>query len=101
VAEEGSEPILFIDYDGVLHPDAVYRMSQGIVLRREGLRLFRRGISLLEAVLATHPEVRIVLSTSWAREVDFDHSRQRLSRGLQARVIGAMWHSQMDSSGRC
>lgn len=90
-----SRPVLFLDYDGVLHPDAVYRTSQGIVLRRQGLRLFEWA-PLLEAALAPHPEVRIVLSTSWVRVVDFDHSRQRLPPGLQTRVIGATWHSQMD-----
>jgi hypothetical protein len=95
VAEERSELILFLDYDGVLHPDAVYRTSQGIVLRREGLRLFEWA-PLLEAALAPYPEVRIVLSTSRVRVVDFDHSRRRLPPRLQARVIGATWHSQMD-----
>lgn len=45
--------------------------------------------------LASHPEVRIVLSTSWAREFCFSRARRYLPQALRSRVIGATWHSDM------
>lgn len=37
---EPHRPALFLDYDGVLHPDAVYREGGRVVLRADGFRLF-------------------------------------------------------------
>lgn len=50
---------------------------------------------LLVDVLMSHPTVRIVLSTSWARELRFDRARDYLPEALRRRVIGATWHSGM------
>lgn len=88
-------PVLFLDYDGVLHPDAVYRTRQGLVLMREGVSLFE-WVRILEEALAPHPEMRIVLSTAWVRVLGFDEARGRLPEALQERVVGATWHSRMD-----
>lgn len=85
--------ILFLDFDGVLHPDAVYLERRRPVLRAEG-SLFMWA-PLLADLLADLPRVRIVLSTSWARELGFDSARRRLPEPLRARVIGATWHSAM------
>jgi hypothetical protein len=52
---------------------------------------------LLAAVLLKYPNVRIVLSTSWARELGFSRARDYLPESLRHRVIGATWHSQMAS----
>jgi len=91
--DPGQDPVLFLDYDGVLHPDEVYLERGRPVLRARG-ELFI-WVPLLEAALAPHPRVRIVLSTSWARELRFATARDRLPPGLRARVIGATWHSTM------
>lgn len=85
--------ILFLDFDGVLHPDAVHLERGRPVLRAEG-ELFMWVGHLVEA-LANHPDVRIVLSTSWARELRFTRARDRLPAELRSRVIGATWHSGM------
>ena len=85
--------ILFLDFDGVLHPDAVYLERGRPVLRSEGA-LFMWAGHLVEA-LASNPDVRIVLSTSWARALRFTRARDRLPAELRARVIGATWHSSM------
>ena len=85
--------ILFLDFDGVLHPDAVYLEKGRPVLHAEG-ELFMWAGHLVEA-LAGRPEVRIVLSTSWARELRFARARDHLPAELRARVIGATWHSGM------
>lgn len=88
--------LLFLDYDGVLHPDAVYRTRRGIELRAKG-RLFMWAPLLIEA-LADHQDVRIVLSTSWARNRAFQAARKALPVGLHHQVIGATWHSAMGRS---
>jgi hypothetical protein len=46
-------------------------------------------------MLADFPEVQIVLSTSWARELSFSRARRWLPEELRARVIGSTWHSAM------
>jgi len=86
--------ILFLDFDGVLHPDAVYlRHSGQIELRTEGA-LFMWADRLAEA-LQHHPDVRIVLSTSWVRNIGFHRARKALPVELAAKVVGATWHSAM------
>ncbi len=85
--------LLFLDYDGVLHPDAVYLTSRGVELRAAG-ELFMWAPLLVEA-LAPHQDVQIVLSTSWARNLGFHRARSVLPAELQPRVIGSTWHSAM------
>lgn len=85
--------ILFLDFDGVLHPDEVYLERGRTVLRADGT-LFMWAHHLADA-LANTPEVRIVLSTSWVRELRFSCARDALPTGLRAKVIGATWHSAM------
>lgn len=71
--------LLFLDFDGVLHPDAVYRTRRGVELRAEG-KLFMWAPRLVEA-LAEHPDVSIVLSTSWVRNIGFQRARKALQLG--------------------
>lgn len=86
--------ILFLDFDGVLHPDAVYLRNSGqIELRAEGA-LFMWA-DRLTAALQHYPGVKVVLSTSWARHLGFHRARKALPADLAARVIGATWHSAM------
>lgn len=85
--------ILFLDFDGVLHPDAVYLERGRPVLRADG-ELFMWTSHLVD-VLASAPHVRIVLSTSWARELRFNRARDYLPAALRSKVIGATWHSGM------
>lgn len=87
---------LFLDYDGVLHPDEAYMTKGRPELRAEG-RLFMWDGFLVE-LLTAHPDVQIVLSTSWARELRFARARQYLCMQLRSRVVGATWHSGMGMS---
>ncbi len=93
--------ILFLDFDGVLHPDEVYRYpGKGIVLKTACLPVECENLELfcympaLEKVLADFPLVKIVLSTSWVKEIGFDRTSKRLSPALRERVIGATFHSR-------
>jgi hypothetical protein len=70
--------ILFLDYDGVLHPDPCY----------DTRRLFEHA-PRLAAVIAPFPEVCVVLSTSWRTARAMDAVLAPLPAGLRERVIGA------------
>jgi len=85
--------ILFLDFDGVLHPDAAFLVKGRPTLKAEG-QLFMWA-PLLVNVLADFPVVQIVLSTSWARELSFSRACRWLPNELRTRVIGSTWHSSM------
>lgn len=87
-------PTLYLDYDGVLHPDEVYRVGGKIVLRMDGFSLFEWS-SILEELLAPYPKLQIVLATSWVRVVGFEEALARLPDSLQRRVVGATWHAHV------
>ena len=87
--------ILFLDFDGVLHPDAAFRTKRGIELRGEG-ELFM-WVPILEKLLAECPQIKIVLSTSWVRQLNFRRAKKRLPESVQDRVIGATYHSSTES----
>jgi hypothetical protein len=88
--------ILFLDFDGVLHPNEAYLVKGRPVLRAEGA-LFMWAPLLTDA-LENYPAIQIVLSTSWARDLRFARARSFLPPELQQRVIGATWHSRMASN---
>ena len=69
-------PILFLDFDGVLHP------GSGL-----GQTRFSRA-TVLEAALAGH-ELRIVVSSSWRFHLAMDEILRALPTGLARRVAGA------------
>lgn len=87
---------MYLDYDGVLHHEDVWRHPRrGVYIKTPGYRLFEH-MALLESALAPFPEVRIVLSTSWVRVRRFSRARKQLSRVLRERVIGATFHTCMN-----
>jgi len=90
--------ILFLDFDGVLHPNEVYierfKGERRIVLKVDGHNLFEHA-EWLAAQLA-QPEfrhVRVVLSTSWVWALSFDEAKAYLPQSLQERIKSATWHS--------
>ena len=90
-------PVLYLDYDGVLHPDTAYHsQARGVYLRGEG-ELFMHAPDL-EQALAPFPAVRIVLSTSWVCALRFSQARKRLPEGLQSRVVGSTFHGKHTSA---
>lgn len=88
-------PTLYLDFDGVLHPADV-RVTKAEPLRP---RVYVRGratdeplfryTALLELLLSPHPELRIVLATSWVPALGYDFAVNQLSPALQERIIGA------------
>lgn len=89
--------ILYLDYDGVLHPEAVWRTrGRGIHLAPglEDHHLFENANALVD-LMEPYPDVLIVLSTSWVRVLGFNAAVSYLPRSLQDRVIGATFHTGM------
>ncbi len=93
-------PILYLDYDGVLHPADV-RITKDDPQPRvyDGGRptdhaLFEHA-PLLERILQPFPEVRISLATSWVRALGFEFAVQQLPPGLRQRVVGTIWQGFM------
>lgn len=88
--------ILFLDFDGVLHPNEAYRRrNERIVLKADGHNLFEHT-ELLAGILEPHARVKIVLSTSWVPTLSFVRAKEYLPPALQMRIVGATWHSAMD-----
>ena len=88
-------PVLYLDYDGPLHNDEVYRTPKRGIYIKPGFTLFEH-CGILEEALQPYPQVKIVLSTSWVRVLGFDRAKSYLPPCLQQRVVGATFHSQMD-----
>ena len=85
--------IVFLDFDGVLHPDAVYKPAKKpIELRGTGQLIMHAQI--LEDILKPF-NASIVLSTSWVRSLGFSKTLKKMPPALARLVIGATWHSNM------
>ncbi|MCK4143626.1 hypothetical protein HFK84_15250 [Ralstonia pseudosolanacearum] len=80
-------PILFLGYDGCLHPDGVHHVNGEPELRVEGHRLFEHALQLAR-LLEPYPDLRIVLSTAWARIYGLERAKGFLPAALQNRVVG-------------
>lgn len=86
--------ILFLDFDGVLHPAdvAVEKDENGKrlpVLQLPG-KLFQWA-PLLETALAPYHDVQIVLSTKWVWWFGLPFCKAALPESLAAKVVGATW----------
>lgn len=90
--------ILFLDFDGVLHPDAVFRPhNRPLELRAEGSLMMHSLI--LERILDDFPAIDVVLSTSWVRTLGYERTLKKMPDGLRRRVKGATWHKAMRHGG--
>jgi len=96
-----NETVLYLDYDGVLHPadvrvttDALRRPQVYIRGKPTSHPLFEH-VELLESLLQPFPALRIILATSWVREFGQEFALEQLTPNLRARVIGATWRPGM------
>jgi hypothetical protein len=80
--------VLYLDFDNVLHGDVLL-----YPLRPEtpGQVLFENA-PILERMLEPYPDLKLVLSTSWVRQLGFTRARKALPPSLHKRVIGATYH---------
>lgn len=68
--------ILFLDFDGVTHPEPC------------GGELGFCCLALIEDVLLEFPSVQIVISSSWRDHFGLEQIREFFSAGMRTRVIG-------------
>jgi len=94
-------PILYLDYDGVLHPADVRvpvsdptRARVYVHNQPTNHPLFEHA-PLLERILQPFPDVQIVLATLWSRELGLDYAAQQLPSSLRARVIDTVWRGSL------
>jgi len=81
--------ICYLDYDAVLHDGNVLRnRTTGMTIKTVG-RIFFEWMPILDELLAPYPDLKIVLSTTWVRELGFNAAKHELSKSLQERVVGA------------
>lgn len=83
------QSLLFVDFDGVLHPNFVgFHPETGMTLTAEatGHQLFEHA-GLLTDALRRYPRVQIVLSTSWAK-LGLQFATDALPAELRPKVIG-------------
>lgn len=67
---------LFLDFDGVLHPEYC----------TPSLHFSR--LPMLEALLRQHPHVQIVISSTWRLQFEFSHLLDRFSPDISERIVG-------------
>jgi hypothetical protein len=92
------QQLIYLDFDGPMHHNEVYwRPKRGPYFHAEaaGHRFFEHA-PLLEAALQAHPNVKIVLSTSWVRVYGCGRAAKKLPPALCERVIGATFHRRMN-----
>ena len=65
--------ILFLDFDGVLHPDGVGVFS---------------NLSIFERCIFNMPDVEIVISSTWREDETLDGLKRYFSEFVQERIIG-------------
>jgi len=73
--------ILFLDFDGVLHPEPCYEVSNFFIF-----------LPRLEAVLRDFPSVKIVISSTWRLNHDLQSIREIFSIDISPRVIDVTPH---------
>lgn len=72
--------IIFLDFDGVLHPE---HDGEPTPAEREFCHLPR-----FEAIMRDYPEVEIVISSTWREYLSLGELRARFSPNIAARIIG-------------
>lgn len=72
--------ILFLDFDGVLHPRPI--------IGRSGEADLFCSQHLLEDVLRKVPQVEVVISSSWREQHPLDEIREHFAEDLRDRIVG-------------
>ncbi len=90
--------IFYLDFDGCLHGEDVRIVKQRPVIFENNViseRPLFEHVPLLERLVMPHPELRIVLSTSWVRHLGFSYAKAQLTPALRARIVGATWNPSL------
>jgi hypothetical protein len=81
--------ILYLDIDGVLHPEDVVRQGSRIWVRSPaGHELFEYSGVLQRLLEASEHPWKLVISSSWVAALGYQETRAGLPEGLRQRVVG-------------
>jgi len=104
-----TRPTLYLDFDGPLHPAAVYSTPWGPELRMGDWSLFGKTADAcaprlfmhtphLEAALARYArDIDVVLSTSWAWQLGYEAALERLPASISGMCRGATWEPECEA----
>lgn len=92
-------PTLYLDFDGVLHPNAAYIDEKGAHLRPpfEYHELFENAPILAEILAnigSKADALQIIISSTWVMEFGLDECIARLPNEIGKRVTGATWRPE-------
>ena len=91
--------ILFVDYDGTLHPSWTFHDGAPRVTAKPYTGPWLVEAPTLEGILRPYlPRLEIVISSLWARTKGLETARGMLPPTLADRVIGSIWSTA--ESGR-
>lgn len=95
------EPVMYVDYDGAVHHEAVYwdAATSRPFLRAPARYCLFQHAPLLEQLMAPHPSIAIVLSTSWVQHYGLRKAARELPLGLRRRVIGSVYDARVPGDG--
>lgn len=83
-----SQPLVYFDFDGTLHPKCCLWRATGPYLDAAGgHKLFERAL-LLETILGEYPSVRLVLDSLWVEKLGVNGALAHLPAMLRRRVVG-------------
>ena len=74
--------LLFLDFDGVLHPQ--YEGQQQVPDEVAFCHLPR-----FEELLRDFPEVDVVISSAWRKQITLDELKNYFSEDIRTRIVGA------------
>ena len=84
--------ILFLDFDGVLHPwDPKTNLNEKQMFSLK---------PLLENTLRNFPDVEIVITSSWRQKYSLEKLRHLFSAEFSSRIIGVTPPTRRDERGR-
>ena len=83
--------ILFLDFDGVLHPSCVFRNNDGVIYLSDPEHTLFEYADILAENLSRFSNIEVVLSTSWVSAIGFDETLEKLPKAIQEKVIGSTY----------
>lgn len=83
-----SQPLIYLDFDGTLHPKCCLWDATGPYLDAPaGHKLFEHA-RLLDRILGEFPTVGVVLHSLWTERLGLNGALAHLPPGLRGRVVG-------------
>src|SRR5687768_9353226 len=96
IPEHEPADVLYLDFDGVLHPEAVFLDAyRGIHLRGTFGRSLFENTHILAGELDPYPNVKLVLSTSWVRVLGSDSACGYIEVQFPCNVQGACCYTSL------